>query len=259
MIHRALTAFSARLALAIVVMAALSACATRPTDPVALAAFQENNDRLEPFNRSMMKVDDGLRKVLVRPVLSTYRAVVPEPGRRGVLNFMHNLHSPVTFVHDVLQGQARRAGETLSRLAVNSTIGFLGFFDVAAKLGIPYHYEDFGQTLATWGIGEGSYIYVPLLGPGTIRDGLGLAVDTFLVDPIAWYDRGRHSEAWIAWADLGVLYVSTMDDNIDALDELKKSSIDYYAALRSAYRQQRGSQIRNGAPAPLEDFDDAPP
>ena len=105
---------------------------------------------------------------------------------------------------------------------------------------------------------EGSYIYVPLFGPSTIRDGLGLAVDTFLVDPLAWYDRGRHSESWIAWADLGVLYVSTMDDNIDALDELQKSSIDYYSALRSAYRQVRESEIRNGAPPPLEDFD-APP
>jgi phospholipid-binding lipoprotein MlaA len=248
----------ARTLLAALVMAALSACATRPADPAARAAFEENNDRLEPFNRSMMKVDDGLQKVLVRPVLKTYRTVMPEPGRKGVLNFIHNLHSPVTFVHDVLQGQVRRAGQTLSRIALNTTIGFLGFFDVAAKMGIPYHAEDFGQTLATWGLGEGSFVYVPLLGPGTIRDGLGLAVDTFLVDPIAWYDRGRHSESWIAWADLGVLYVSTLDDNIDALDELKKSSIDYYAALRSAYRQQRASEIRNGAPAPLEDFD-APP
>ncbi len=248
----------ARLALAVLVMAGLPACATRPTDPAALAAFEENNDRLEPLNRSMMKVDDGLQTVLVRPVLKTYRTVVPEPGRKGILNFIHNLHSPVTFVHDVLQGQAKRAGQTVSRVVLNTTIGFFGFFDVAEKLGIPYHSEDFGQTLATWGVGEGSYVYVPLFGPGTIRDGLGLAVDTFLVDPLAWYDRGRHSEGWVAWTDLGVLYLATMDDNIDALTELRKSSIDYYAALRSAYRQQRASEIRNGAPAPLEDFD-APP
>ena len=259
MTHRPLPLLLGRLALAVLVMSALSACATRPADPAARAAFDENNDRLEPFNRSMMKADDSLQKVLVRPVLKTYRAVVPEPGRKGILNFMHNLHSPVTFVHDVLQAQPKRAGQTLSRLVLNTTIGFFGFFDVAQKLGIPYHSEDFGQTLATWGVGEGSFIYVPLFGPNTIRDGLGLAVDTFLVDPLAWYDRGRHSEGWIAWADLGVLYVSIMDDNRDALDELKKSSIDYYAALRSAYRQQRGSEIRNGAPPPLEDFDDAPP
>lgn len=258
MIHSPVSALLARLALAVMVMAALSACATRPTDPTALAAFEENNDRLEPLNRSMMKVDNGLQKVLVRPVLKTYRTVVPDEGRKGVLNFMHNLHSPITLVHDILQGQVKRAGQTISRLALNTTMGFFGFFDVATQLGIPYHSEDFGQTMATWGIGEGSYIYVPLFGPSTIRDGIGLGVDTFLVDPLAWYDRGRGSEGWVAWTDLGVLYVSTMDDNIDALDELKKSSIDYYAALRSAYRQQRSAEIRNGAPPPLEDFD-APP
>jgi phospholipid-binding lipoprotein MlaA len=256
--HRTASALIARLALAVLVMAGLSACATRPTDPAALAAFEENNDRLEPLNRSMLKADDGLKTVLVNPVLKTYRTVVPEQGRRGVLNFMHNLNSPITLVHDVLQGQVKRAGQTISRLALNTTMGFFGFFDVATQLGIPYHSEDFGQTLAVWGVGEGSYIYVPLFGPSTIRDGIGLAVDAFLVDPVAWYDRGRHSEKWVAWTDLGVLYVSTMDDNIDALNELRKSSIDYYAALRSAYRQQRGAEIRNGAPAPLEDFD-APP
>ena len=255
-----LSALTRRMLLVVLAAGALSACATRPPagDAAALAAFEENNDRLEPFNRSMLKADDGLKKVLVNPILSGYRAVVPEPGRRSVVNFMHNLHSPITFVHDVLQGQPTRAGQTLGRLVLNSTMGFFGFFDVAAKMGIPYHSEDFGQTLATWGVGEGAYIYVPLFGPSTIRDGLGLAVDTFLVDPLAWYDRGRGSEAWIAWTDLGVLYVSTMDDNIDALNELRKSSIDYYSALRSAYRQVRQSEIRNGAAPPLEDFD-APP
>ena len=264
MTHPVFSSFSAlvrRLLLVALAAIALSACATRPpaSDAAALAAFEENNDRFEPLNRSMLKVDDGLRKVLVTPVLKTYRTVVPEPGRKSVLNFMHNLHSPITFVHDILQGQVHRAGETLGRMVLNTGVGFFGFFDVATKMGIPYHSEDFGQTLAVWGVGEGSYIYVPLFGPSTVRDGIGLAVDTFLVDPIAWYDRGRHSEKWISWADLGVLYVSTMDDNIDALDELKKSSIDYYAALRSAYRQVRGQEIRNGAPPPLEDFDEPPP
>ena len=204
----------------------------------------------------MLKVDDAAKKVLVRPILKGYRAVVPEQGRKSVVNFMHNLHSPITFVHDVLQGNIHRAGETIGRLVLNTGMGFFGFFDVATQLGIPYHSEDFGQTLAVWGVGEGPYIYVPLFGPSTVRDGIGLAVDTFLVDPIAWYDRGRHSEGWIAWTDLGVLYVSTMDDNMDALDELRKSSIDYYSALRSAYRQVRNDDIRNGAPPPLEDFDE---
>jgi phospholipid-binding lipoprotein MlaA len=250
-----------RLMLMALAAVALSACATRPpaSDAAALAAYQENNDSLEPFNRSMLKVDDGVKTVLVRPILKGYRAVVPEQGRKSVVNFMHNLQAPITFVHDVLQGNIRRAGETVGRLVLNTGMGFFGFFDVAAKMGIPYHSEDFGQTLAVWGVGEGPYIYVPLFGPSTVRDGLGLAVDTFLVDPLAWYSRGRHSEGWVAWTDLGVLYVSAMDDNIDALDELRKSSIDYYSALRSAYRQVRNDDIRNGAPPPLEDFDDPKP
>ncbi len=254
-------ALACRLALVALAAVALSACATRPpaSDPAALAAYQEKNDSLEPLNRSMLKVDDALRPILVNPVLKGYRAVVPDAGRKSILNFEHNLHSPVTFVQDVLQGNIRRAGETLGRLVLNTGMGFFGFFDVAAKLGIPYHAEDFGQTLATWGIGAGPYIYVPLFGPTTVRDGLGLAVDLFLVDPLAWYDRGRHSEAWVSWADLGVFYVSTVDDNVDALNELKKSAIDYYAALRSAYRQVRDNEIRNGAPPPLEDFDEPKP
>ena len=238
----------------------LSACATRPpaSDPAAVAAFEENNDRFEPLNRDLFKVDAGLQKVFVRPVVKTYRFLVPAPARRGILNFEHNLHSPVTFIHDILQGSPRRGAETFGRLVINTTMGFFGFFDVATKLGIPYHSEDLGQTLAVWGVADGSYIYVPLFGPTTIRDGIGLGIDVFFTDPLSWYERGRHHEGWVEWADLGAFYVSTMDDNMDALDELKKSAIDPYAALRSAYRQYRGQEIRNGAPPPLEDFD-APP
>lgn len=248
------------LALLLFAAASLSACATRPpaSDPAALEAYRENNDLLEPTNRFMFKVDAGLSKVVVRPVIKGYRAVVPPEGRKSVLSFERNLHSPVTFVHDILQGSPKRAAQTLGRLVLNTAMGFFGFFDVAAKLGIPYHSEDFGQTLAIWGVGEGSYIYIPLLGPSTIRDGIGYGVDTFFVDPLSWYEYGHNNATWIEYTDLPVFYYSEMDDNIDALDELKKSSIDPYAAVRSAYRQYRAKEIRNGAPPPLEDFD-APP
>ena len=113
---RLLPAIACRLAVMALAAVALSACATRPSDPAALAAYQENNDSLEPLNRSMLKVDDGLKTVLVGPILKGYRAVVPEQGRKSVVNFMHNLHSPITFVHDVLQGNIHRAGETIGRL-----------------------------------------------------------------------------------------------------------------------------------------------
>jgi phospholipid-binding lipoprotein MlaA len=249
---------TARFALAFAFLSTLAACATKPpaSDPIALAAYEEANDPLEPMNRAMFKVDAGLDKVLVRPVIKTYRFIVPEAGRKHVDNFVNNLHTPVTFVNDVLQGELSRGATTIGRFIVNTTIGFLGFFDVGEKMGMPYHSEDFGQTLAVWGVGDGPYVYVPLLGPSTFRDGAGFAVDSFFIDPLAWYNRGDGSMGWVQWANLGLVYVDLKDTTMDALDELKKSSLDYYSALRSSYRQIRAAEIRNGAPPPLEDFDE---
>ncbi len=236
----------------------LAGCATRPPadNAIALTAYQETNDPLEPFNRTMFKVDAGLDKVLVRPVVQGYRAVVPDRGRQHVHNFVNNLRSPITFANDVLQAEFNRAGITLGRFVVNSSIGFFGFFDVGERLGLAYHSEDFGQTLAVWGVPEGPYVYVPLLGPSTVRDGSGFAVDAFAIDPVAWYSRGDGAMAWVSWANFGLVYVDAKDSFMDPLDELKKSSLDYYAALRSSYRQIRAKEIRNGAPAPMEDFDE---
>lgn len=247
-----------RLLSILLVCLAASACASRPpaTDAIALAAYEEANDPLEPFNRAMFRTDQALDKALVRPITKGYRAVVPEGGRRSVGNFLRNLRSPITFVHDVLQAEPERAGVTVARFAVNTFIGVLGLFDVGEEIGLPHHSEDFGQTLAVWGVGDGPYVYVPLLGPSTVRDGTGFGVDAFFVDPLAWYSRGNGAETWIQWAVFGTLLINTKDETMFALDELNASSIDYYAALRSAYRQIRASEIRNGAPPPMEDFDD---
>ncbi len=235
----------------------LSGCAHKPpaTDAIAFAAYEEANDPLEPMNRAMFKVDQSLDQVLVRPVIKVYRFAVPAPGRRGVDNFFNNVRSPITFINDVLQGEFTRAGTTFGRFAVNTTMGFFGFFDVGTKLGMEYHSEDFGQTLAVWGLGDGPYVYVPLLGPSTARDGFGFGVDAFITDPLAWYSRGDGAMGWVSWAYLGATYITLKDGVMDPLDELKKSSLDYYAALRSSYRQIRQSEIRNGAPPPMEDFD----
>ncbi len=251
-----MTFHTVRLALAFGIIACLSACATKPpaSDPVALAAYQEANDPLEPFNRAMFKVDAGLDKVIMRPVIKGYRAVVPADARDKVDNFVDNLRSPITFANDILQGQFSRAGTTLGRFLVNTGMGFFGFFDVGTKLGMEQHGEDFGQTLGVWGLGDGPYVYIPLLGPSTVRDGFGFAVDSFAIDPLAWYNRGNGSKSWIQWTTLGVTYIDTKDVTMDVLDELRKSSLDYYAALRSSFRQIRASEVRNGAPPPLEDF-----
>ncbi len=247
-----------RISIVLIAGLSASACATRPpaTNPEAVIAYEEANDPLEPFNRAMFRTDQALDKVIVRPVVKTYQTVVPEGGRRSVGNFLRNLHSPVTLIHDVLQGEPGRAGITISRFFVNTFIGVLGLFDVGEEVGLPYHSEDFGQTLAVWGLGDGPFIYTPLFGPSTLRDGTGFGVDAFFVDPLAWYSRGNGAETWIQWAVLGGTFVNIKDETMFATDELKASSIDYYASLRSAYRQIRASEIRNGAPPPMEDFDE---
>jgi phospholipid-binding lipoprotein MlaA len=237
---------------AVALALAVSSCATKPpaSDPAARAAFKESNDRLEPFNRAMLGVDQALDTVLIRPVAWTYREFVPDPARRGVTNFLRNLRAPITFANNLLQGNVDRAGQTMGRFVVNTTFGILGFADVAADLGTPYHYEDFGQTLATWGVGDGSYLYIPIIGPSSLRDGFGLAVDNFAFDPVSWYSYADNP-SWVQWAYFGALYIDIKAGTMSATDELKASSIDYYAALRSAYRQNRAKEIRNGAPAPL--------
>jgi phospholipid-binding lipoprotein MlaA len=234
------------------------ACATRPpaSDLNAVAAYEEANDPLEPFNRAMFKTDQALDKVLVRPVVHVYRGLVPEGGRRSVGNFLRNLRSPITFVHDVLQAEPSRAGTTFARFTVNTFIGVLGLFDVAADMGLPYHSEDLGQTLAVWGVGDGPFLYAPLFGPSTLRDGAGFGVDAVFVDPLAWYGRGNNPHTWVTWAVLGGLVVNLKDETMFATDELKASSIDYYSSLRSAYRQIRANEVRNGEAAPMEDFDE---
>ena len=246
------------LVLLLTAAAALSACATRPpaNDPFAVAAFEEANDPLEPLNRTLFKTDQALDKVLVRPIMTGYRAAVPNRGRKSVSNFINHIRSPITLLHDVLQGDVNRAGNTLGRIIVNSTIGIFGLFDVGEQIGLPYHFEDLGQTMAVWGAGEGPYVYVPLLGPSNFRDGFGFLVDAFLADPLGWYlGNPRNNLGWAQWGRFGLLFITTKDTTMDATDELQESSIDYYAALRSAYRQIRADEIRNGAPAPFEDFE----
>lgn len=249
-----------RLMIAVVCASIVAGCASKPpkSEPDARAVFKENNDRLEPFNRAMFGVDQALDAVIIRPISWTYREVVPAPARRGVTNFLRNLRTPITFANDLLQGEVKRAGFTLGRFLINTTAGIGGLSDVAADRGLPYHYEDFGQTLAVWGVKEQTYLYVPILGPTGIRDGFGLAVDNFGFDPVTWYTYADNPQ-WVNWAYFGALLVDLKSGTMEATDELKKSSIDYYAALRSAYQQNRAKEIRNGAPPPIEEIDGEDP
>ncbi len=226
---------------------ALGACASKPPadDLEARRYYKEINDPLEPMNRQILKFNRGFEKVVLTPVAKTYRAVLPAPARKGVYNVLHNLKSPVIFGNDVMQGEGKRAGNTLLRFVVNSTLGIGGLFDVATRLGIESHDEDFGQTLAVHGVGEGFYLVLPIFGPSSPRDGIGLAVD-ILIDPIFWILRSENLN-YVNYIRAGVEGVDIYARNLDEIEELKRTSLDYYAALRSTYRQNRRSEILNDA------------
>lgn len=225
---------------------ALSGCATRPAadDPEARAEFRENNDPAEPFNRRMYGVNNVIDRNVLRPVAVGYRAVVPGSVRLGVRNVLGNLRTPVVVLNDVLQGEPRRAGDTLGRFVVNSTAGFGGIFDVAQDhFGVRGHTEDFGQTLATWGVGEGPYIFVPVLGPSNPRDLAGFGVD-IATNPLTWVGQGVVVDA-LSYARAGATVVDTRESLIEVLDDVNRSSLDPYATLRSGYRQRRNAEIGN--------------
>lgn len=212
-----------------------------------------DNDPLEVPNRMFFAFNEALDFMIIRPVAVTYRYIVPVGVRNTLRNFLQNLRTPVTLANDLLQGDLERAEITFTRFFINSTIGMLGLFDIAADSGFPHHAEDFGQTMGTYGAGEGFYLVLPILGPSSLRDGSGRIVDIFL-DPLTYiapqeFNLGRA-------AATGVDFRSR---TIDELDSLKADSLDFYARIRSLYRQSRENEIRNGAaPTAAPDFSAVP-
>lgn len=218
-------------------------------------AAEDTNDPFEGTNRFFFDFNQVLDDVLLRPVAIAYRWVTPDFARDGVRNFMNNLNSPVIFANDLLQGEGDRAGDTLLRFGINSTIGIGGLFDIAKELGHPYHDEDFGQTLAVWGVDEGPYFYFPLMGPSTARDFTGFVVDRGF-DPLTYVNWGDDDLEYVPIARTVLNVIDLRSRNIETLDDIERSSVDYYASIRSLYRQSRADAIRNGAPSPdLPDFE----
>jgi phospholipid-binding lipoprotein MlaA len=205
---------------------------------------QAVNDPLESFNRASFDATLAVDKAVVRPVAVFYRRALPTPARNLLRNFLNNLDTPIILANDVLQGEVNRAGTTLLRVGVNTTIGLGGLFDVAARWGYMRHSEDFGQTLAVFGVGEGPYIFVPLVGPGNPRDIVGWGVD-LAFDPLT-YAQWREKFWWQA-GRTGVDFLDLRARNIETLDDVERSSLDFYASVRSLYRQTRNNEIRNGA------------
>lgn len=214
----------------------LAGCATDPTG--ANDPYQDTNRAVFDFNN---KVDD----YVLAPTARAYVAVVPDPARQGVHNFLLNLDLPVTFANDLLQGEMDRAGDTLGRFTINSTLGIGGLLDPASDFGIPYHKEDFGQTLGTWGVGEGPYIVLPFLGPDPPRDATGQVVDIFL-DPTTYIPIREHF--WWSAGRRTLAIIDVRSRNLDTVANIERGSVDYYASVRSLYRQLRNNEIRNGQP-----------
>jgi phospholipid-binding lipoprotein MlaA len=240
---------------AVVAALLLGGCATKPADPEDLAYYEETNDPLEPMNRAISQFNEVADKVVLRPAAVGYNTVVPKGVRIGIRNFLNNLQSPITIFNALLQGEGVRARDTFGRFLTNTIIGLGGLIDVATDAGIPRHYEDFGQTLAVWGMNSGPYLVLPLLGPSNFRDGSGEVVDGFL-DPAGTYIREKHGLG-------GTVVRYTVDAvdwraaNLKTIDDLRNSSLDFYATVRSAYRQRRAHEIRNGH-QPNGDSADAP-
>jgi len=240
----------------LVLAVALGGCATPPTDPIDLAHYEQVNDPLEPLNRAVFTFNDAADRAVLRPLAIGYRTVIPRGVRIAIRNFLTNLEAPLVLVNDLLQGEGLRARDTFGRFLTNTILGVGGLIDIASDAGIPYHDEDFGQTLAVWGVGPGPYLVLPLFGPSGFRDGFGDAVDT-VMDPAGIYIRDQYG-----WEGAAVRYaVDTVDwraTNLKLIDDLRRTSIDFYAATRSAYRQNRNNEIRNGR-LDLQDRESLPP
>lgn len=224
----------------------LAGCASAPADPQAKADYDAVNDPLEPVNRAMFEFHNVIDDLLLKPVAFFYSTIVPPPIQTGIRSALLNLKSPIFLANDLLQGETGRAGDTVSRFAINSTIGVLGVYDAADKwFGIPPHTEDFGQTLAVWGSGEGPYLFVPILGPSNPRDLTGFVVDS-VADPLNWYLRNTDRDEWI-FARAAATGIDARAQLLETLDNLEKTSLDYYVTLRTVYRQRRADEIANRA------------
>ncbi len=235
-----------RLLSVLVVSVGLVACAAGPQTG-GNTQSAEVNDPFEDVNRVIFEVNLALDKVLVRPAALFY-GQLPGGIKDGIRNFLRNLKTPVILANNILQGDVQGASDTIGRFLTNTIAGLGGVFDVANGngKGIAYRPEDFGQTLAVWGFGEGPYLMLPILGPSNVRDGVGMVPDYFF-DPINWWDMNSDSDtpSYIGIGGRVLTAIDTRSRNVSQLEDLEATSLDFYATVRSLYRQQRENMIRN--------------
>ena len=260
MIYGSKVAGVARAAAVLVAVAWVAACAEVPKDPVARAEYDKRNDPLEPANRWVFRQNLAIDKGIARPLARGWKKIVPRLTRDNVKNFIDNFSSPVTFINDLLQGESGRAAETFVRFWFNSIAGFGGLFDAAGELGLKRHEEDFGQTLAVWGLPEGPYLMVLLLGPYSTLHLIGKVTDS-QANPLTYLvaEGGLVASAVLVGGNV-VYFIDFRARALGTIEELEKSSLDFYASVRSLYRQNRKSEILNGKvtdlPVPGDDDDE---
>jgi phospholipid-binding lipoprotein MlaA len=235
-------------ALALVLLLCCCGCAAATRDSTSADDVDAQHDPAEPVNRAIFKANVAADHAVIKPVAQAYIDHVPEGVQKGIHNVVQNLKEPAVAVNDALQGNVKQAWQSVERLAVNSTVGVVGAFDVAGKWGLPPHKADFGQTLAVWGVGEGPFVELPLLGPSNARDTVGAVVD-MAMNPLTFVGGAPATYASVATG--GANAVDTRAQHLHDLDELERNSLDYYATLRSVYRQHREAEI-NQAKSPAQ-------
>jgi len=222
----------------------LSGCASEPTQP---------KDEWEGWNRSVHGFNDGLDKAVIKPVAKGYQKYVPEPVDQGITNFFGNITDIGVTLNDLFQLKMLQSGMDLSRFLINTTAGVGGFFDVASRLDLPKHNEDFGQTLGFWGVPAGNYMVLPLLGPSSPRDAFGLLGDA-LLNPLTYISFG--SSAAVGAAITGAKAIEVTDTRSDLLTSEKivdEASVDRYDFIKNAYQQNREYLVYDGNPPEQKD------
>lgn len=216
-----------------------------------------NKDPLEGINRGIYKFNDVADRAVIKPVATAYKTITPSPIRKGINNFFNNLSSITTVINDLLQFKFATAFTDAGRFVINTTFGLAGFIDVASMDNIPQHKEDFGQTLGYWGVGNGAYLVLPIIGPSTLRDATGLTFDTATSDLITYtHNIGEvrlHNQLRVAQL------VDKRAQLLDAGDLIDNASLDPYTFLRDAYLQSRANLIADGAATSTKASDDFEP
>lgn len=216
----------------------------------------EISDPYENMNRKVFAFNVVADKHVIHPIVEGYRTVAPKPARTAISNVLRNLRSPVDFTNQVLQLDLKGAGTTLTRAIINTTVGVGGLMDVAAYEGIEYEFEDFGQTLAVWGLPHGPYFMLPLVGPSSMRDYAGYIGDG-VMDPLRFYAFNTDKD-YIYYTKFGMDYLNIRESLKDVQTDLEQNSIDYYAALRSIYYQRRNTLIKDLDSENLQDSFEIP-